>query len=193
MRLPTMVLLGAFTFCTSVAAQEKPAQVHQGLWGGFGLGGGVNVSEGDRWGVDVYGRIGGTLSQRVLLGGESSGWAGSHQGVDMARGNLTAIILYYPSLRGGLFLRGGLGFSYIQTSISDGTTVNGVFYQTTVSQTSGGFGATASVGYDVRLGRNIFLVPEFGWALQSVGSESTFFGVPSTVNILSFTLGLVWH
>ena len=193
MRLAAMVLLGALALGTSVAAQEKPVQVRKGLWGGFGLGGGVNGSEGNVWGVDVYGRIGGTLSQRVLLGGESSGWAGSRQGVDLARGNLSAIILYYPSLRGGLFLKGGLGFAYIQTSISDGSTVNGVFYQTTVSQTSGGFGATASVGYDVRLGRNIFLVPELGWALQSVGSESTFFGVPSTVNIFSFTLGLVWH
>lgn len=193
MRLTAMVLSCVLALGTSVAAQDRPVQVHQGLWGGFGLGGGVNGSEGNVWGGSAYGRIGGTLSQQVLLGGESSGWAGSRRGTDLTRGNLSAIILYYPSRRGGFFLKGGLGFAYILTSISEGSSVNGVFYQTTVSQTSGGFGATASVGYDVRLGRNIFLVPEFSWALQAVGSESTFFGVPSTVNIFSFTLGLVWH
>ena len=81
------------------------------------------------------------------------------------------------------------------TSIDQSATVGGIYYQTSVSQTKGGFGATASVGYDVRLGRNIYLVPEVGYYLQAVGSQtSTTFGTtPGTNNLITFSLGLVWH
>jgi hypothetical protein len=193
MRLAALVLLGALALNTSVMAQERPAQQHRGLWGGFGLGGGIDGDEGNTWGVSGYGRIGGTLSQKVLLAGESSGWIGSHQGVDLYRSNLSAVILFYPSVRGGLFFKGGMGFSYITTSISEFTNVGGIFYSSSVSHSQGGFGATAGAGYDVRLGRNIYLVPEVDWYLQAVGTDDSFFGVPSTVNIFAFSLGLVWH
>ncbi len=142
-----------------------------------------------------YGRIGGTLNQRVLLGAESSGWIGSHNEVDLSRGNLSAVALFYPSARGGFYLKGGIGFAYITTSISSSTTIGGVFYFNSVSESQGGFGATAGVGYDVRLGRNIYLVPAVDWYLQAVGSEtSPVFGeIPGTNNIIAFSLGLVWH
>jgi len=177
----------------------QDVQAHRGLWGGFGIGGGVNLTDtfdgGSLWGFSGYGRIGGTLNQRVLLGAESSGWIGSRDGVDYSRGNLSALLLFYPSPRGGLYLKGGLGFSYVTTSISSSTTIDGVFYFNSVSESKGGFGATAGVGYDVRLGRNIYLVPAVDWYLQAVGSEnsSVFGSLPGTNNQISFSLGLVWH
>lgn len=193
MRLMALVL-GLLVVGTSLGAQERPVQEHRGLWGGFGLGAGINADESSTWGVSGYGRIGGTLNQKVLLGGESSGWYGSHDGIDLARGNLSAILLFYPSVRGGLFLKGGLGFAYMTTSISQGTTVGGVYYSSSISQSNGGFGATAGVGYDVRLGRNIYLVPAVEWYLQAVGTQSNnYFGVSGTNNIFAFSLGLVWH
>jgi hypothetical protein len=197
MRIASLALLGSLVFGTSAAAQD--VQAHRALWGGFGFGGGVNLTDtfggGSLWGLNGYGRIGGTMSQQVLLGGESSGWIGSRDGVDYSRGNVSAILLFYPSPKGGFYLKGGLGFSYVTTSISSSTTIDGVFYFNSVSQSSGGFGATAGVGYDVRLGRNIYLVPAIDWYLQAVGSEdSSVFGtLPGTNNQIAFSLGLVWH
>ncbi len=199
MKLAIGLLLGSLAFAPQAAAQDKPVQQHRGLWGGFGLGGGVNLTqtfdEGSLWGVSGYGRIGGTLNQRVLLGAESSGWYGSSNGVDFSRGNLSGILLFYPSPRGGLYLKGGVGFGYVVTAINESYTVNGIYYSTSVSQTKGGFGATAGVGFDVRLGRNIYLVPAVDWYLQAVGSaDSGVFGsTPGTNNIIAFSLGLVWH
>lgn len=197
MRIATLALLGSLAFTTTSAAQD--VQAHRGLWGGFGIGGGINLTDtfngGSLWGFSGYGRIGGTLNQRVLLGAESSGWIGSRDGVDYSRGNLSALLLFYPSPKGGLYLKGGLGFSYVTTSISSSTTIDGVFYFNSVSESKGGFGATAGVGYDVRLGRNIYLVPAVDWYLQAVGSETSpvFGDIPGTNNIIAFSLGLVWH
>jgi hypothetical protein len=199
MRTAALILLGSLLLGTRASAQAIPVQQHHGLWGGFGLGTGVNLTGlndgGSLWGFTGYGRLGGTLSQRVLLGGESAFWIGSRDGVDFSRGNLSAVVLFYPQARGGLFLKGGIGLSYTMTAISQSTAVGGVYFQTSVSQSKGGFGATAGVGYDVRLGRNLYLVPEVGYYLQAVGSETSvnFGTTPGTNNIITFTLGLVWH
>jgi hypothetical protein len=199
MRIATLVLLGSLVLGSEALAQSTPVQPHKGLWGGFGLGGGVNLTdtfgEGSLWGFSGYGRIGGTLNQRVLLGAESAGWFGSRGGVDFSRGNLSGVLLFYPSPSGGFFLKGGIGFAYIMTSIYSSTTVGGVYYQNSTSQSKGGFGATAGVGYDLKIGRNIYLVPEVGWYLQAVGSQSSlvFGDTPGTNNIIAFALGLVWH
>lgn len=191
MRLAALLLLGTLALDTPLAAQES--QEHRGLWGGFGLGTGVNGDEGNAWGFSGYGRIGGTLSQRVLLGAESSGWIGSRGATDLYRSNFSGVILFYPRARGGFYLKGGAGFSYITTSISEFTTIGGVNYFSGVSQSETGFGATAGIGFDVRLGRNVYLVPEAAWYLQSVGDANNSFGVPGTINIFAFTVGLVWH
>ena len=182
MRIAALIVLGSLVPGTRASAQAIPVQQHQGLWGGFGVGTGVNLTQllsdpadglpsgGGLWGFTGYGRIGGTLSQRVLLGGESAFWIGSRDGVDFSRGNLSAVVLFYPQARGGLFLKAGIGLSYTMTALYQSTTVGGVYFQTNVSQSKGGFGATASVGYDLRLGRNIYLVPEVGYYLQ-VGDQ----------------------
>ena len=205
MRIAPLILLGSLVLGTRVSAQDKPVQQHRGLWGGFGLGGGVNLTDlggdslggggGSLWGFSGYARIGGTLNQRVLLGAESSGWFGSSGGIDYSRGNLSGIILFYPSPSGGFFLKGGIGFAYVMTGIYSSTTVGGVYYQNSTSQSQGGFGATAGLGYDLKLGRNIYLVPEVGWYLQAVGSETSivFGDTPGTNNIIAFSFGLVWH
>ena len=77
MRIATLALVGSLVLGTSASAQT--VQAHNALWGGFGIGGGVNLSDtfedGSLWGFSGYGRLGGTLSQRVLLGAESSGWS----------------------------------------------------------------------------------------------------------------------
>jgi len=120
MRIAALIVLGSLVPGTRASAQAIPVQQHQGLWGGFGVGTGVNLTQllsdpadglpsgGGLWGFTGYGRIGGTLSQRVLLGGESAFWIGSRDGVDFSRGNLSAVVLFYPQARGGLFLKAGI-------------------------------------------------------------------------------------
>jgi len=198
MRIAALVLLGSLVLVAPAVAQETPVQPHKGLWGGFGFGGGVNLTstmdEGSLWGFSAWARIGGTLNQRVLLGAESSGWLGSRGGVDFTRGNLSGVVLFYPR-GGGVFLKGGVGFAYIMSSIYSSTTVGGVYYSNSTSQSQGGFGATAGLGYDLKIGRNIYLVPEVDWYLQAVGSQtSIIFGdTPGTNNIITLSLGLTWH
>jgi hypothetical protein len=191
MRIATLALLGSLVFTTTSAAQD--VQEHRGLWGGFGLGTGINGNEGNSWGFDAYGRLGGSLNQRVLLGVESAGWYGSRDITDLYRSNFSGVILFYPGARGGLYLKGGAGLAYINTSISELTTIGGIDYYNSVSEGKTGFGATAGVGFDIRLGRNIYLVPAVDWYLQAVGDTDATFGVPSTINIFAVTIGLVWH
>lgn len=191
MRVTMLALLGSLVCATETLAQST--QEHRGLWGGFGIGTGINGSEGNSWGVAAYGRVGGTLSQRVLIGGETAGWYGTRDETDLYRSNLSAVLLFYPSERGGLFFKGGAGLAFITTSINEFFTVGGVNYYSGVSQSETGFGATAGAGFDVRLGRNLYLVPEVDWYLQTAGEANSAFGVPGTINIFTLTIGLVWH
>ena len=139
---------------------NRPAETPQSLWGGFGLGAGINVSEGDAW--------------------------RSRGATDLLRGNLLAIIVLYPSSRGGFFLKSGVGFGYMQTECC---TSGGL------SQKKGGFGATAGAGFDIRLGRNFYLVPAVDWHLQAIGADSSAASqaFSDTNGTVSFSVGLVWH
>ena len=47
-------------------------------------------------------------------------------------------------------------------------------YYNSISEAKTGFGATAGVGFDIRLGRNMYLVPELDWYLQAVGDTDAF-------------------
>ena len=143
MRIATLALLGSLMLGTRASAQ---VQEHSALWGGFGLGAGLDGNEGNTWGVLAYVRVGGTLSQRVLLGVESAGFYGSHLDTDLYRSNLSGVVLFYPGMRGGLFLKGGAGLSYVNTSISERTTIGGIDYYNSISEAKTGFGATA--GWD---------------------------------------------
>ena len=59
-------------------AHAQRQQRHEGFWIGFGIGGGANLSRGlddeTSGGGAAYLRLGGTLSQKFLLGGEILAW-----------------------------------------------------------------------------------------------------------------------
>jgi hypothetical protein len=183
MRAFGLALIASFHLAAPAAAQETPAR-HQGFWVGFGLGAGSNLTDGyddARLGGSGYVRLGGTVTQRLLVGGEALGWARTQDGSTISQGNVTATLLVYPA-RQGLFLKGGLGFaSWSQASTSGNTTI---------TTTEGGFGATVGGGYDVRLGRNLFLTPNVDFLLQAVDSEAF---ANTTGYLVLFTLGLTWH
>lgn len=172
------------------AAQTTEAHSHQGFWIGFGFGGGVNLSErldGKKLGgFGGYVRLGGTPSQKVLLGFEFVTWSAESDGTHFRR-NASFVTQFYPSERGGAFLKGGVGFAEISYASTAGNTI------TTTSVD--GFGLTLGAGLDVRLGRNIYLVPDLNLLLQFFKSKNdpVLGQIPRTNTILMFTVGLTSH
>jgi len=176
----------------SAAAQASgTGHEHRGFWIGFGVGGGVNLSEGmdgERLGGGSgYFRLGGTVSQHVLLGFEGIGWGRDDNGAAIARGNGSFAMLFYPSVKGGAFLKGGIGVSSISRATTSGNS--------TTTTTKSGFGFGLGAGWDVRLGHNLYLTPNLDFLFQAFESETdpVLGDIPGTNTILMFTLGLTWH
>ncbi|MGE5802127.1 MAG: hypothetical protein ACM358_07700 [Gemmatimonadota bacterium] len=179
----------ALTLATGVSAAQ--AHEHRGFWIGFGLGGGVNLNDGldgERLsGGTGYLRLGGTPSQRVLLGFEGNFWGRDQDGATIARGNGTFTTMFYPSTQGGGFLKGGIGWA----SISRATTVG----NSTTTTAEGGFGLTAGAGWDVKIGRNIYLTPNADVLFQwfDAKNDPVLGPIPGNNTILMVTMGLTWH
>ena len=187
----------ALTLAAGVAAAQAAGGTggggheHKGFWIGFGLGGGANLTKGldgeSLSGGGGYFRLGGTPNQRWLLGFEGNFWGRDQDGATIARGNGTFTALFYPSERGGAFLKGGVGWASISRETTSGNS--------TTTTTEGGFGLTAGLGADVRLGRNIYLTPNVDALFQWFESKTdpVLGTIPGHNTLLLFTLGLTWH
>jgi len=135
---------------TALTAQAQNPQTRQGFWFNLGLGYGSATCSDSCSSEDGFSgnlALGGTLSQKVLLGGGTNGWTKSQDGVTTTLSTLTAQIRFYPSAVGGFFLNGGLGLGMARGSgggISDSDT---------------GFGMLLGLGYDFRVGKNVSITP----------------------------------
>ena len=152
---------------TTVGTAQRP-QTRKGFWIAFGLGWGsadltCDGCSGPREGGGVgHLRLGGTLNQKVLLGGDVTGWTKEEGGAQLTVGTLVALIRFYPSARGGFFLLGGLGAGTIHVGI-DGFGSD--------SETGGG--ALVGLGYDIRLGGNVSLTPFWnGFAARTTNADA---------------------
>ena len=142
-----------------IASIGRP-QTREGFWfnGGLGYGwlgcqGGFGREGGFSGGLSA----GGAVSPRVLLGVGTSGWYKSVDGVTLTGGTLDGRIRFYPVLRSGFFLTGGLGLGNLSLG------VNGFG-----SETEYRVGALFGVGWDLRVGRNVSLTPFYnGFAVQT--------------------------
>lgn len=85
----------------------------------------------------------------------------------MTRGNGTFTAMYFPSGEGGFF----------------------------VNVSESGPGLTLGAGYDVRLGRNLYLTPNLDVLFQFIGAKNdpVLGRQPGASIIMLFTLGLTWH
>jgi hypothetical protein len=175
------VLSVALWLAAPAAAQVESK--HRGFWISFGLGGGWNVSQNvgvaqeTKPGGAGFIRLGGTPTQKLLLGGEAIAWGTEVDGATIGRGNGTVTVMFYPSVETGVFLKGGVGGSTFTTSVTSGNT--------TTTTTDNGFGATAGIGWDVRLGRNFYLTPTVDLLYQRVTDVSN--------AIVLITVGATWH
>jgi outer membrane autotransporter protein len=185
--------LGILALAVVPRARAQYPQRREGFWVGFGLGYGSadircdNCDSGPRTGgVTAFLKLGGTPSRHVLIGGGVNGWSHSSGGATETMGNVTGSLYYYPVAGSGLFLTGGLGFSnyHVDTSpSSDGT----------------GWGFTAGVGYDVRVGRNVSLTPvaNFVYGALADFDVATSGGLTTATgwrqNVIDLGLGVTFH
>jgi hypothetical protein len=135
-----------------VFAQDTP--VRQGFWFNIGLGyGSLGCQDcGDREGGASGGlALGGTVSQKVLLGVSSNVWTKSQDGVTLTAAAVTAAIRFYPSSTGRFFFLAGLGVGSVDLRFATGNV------SVSASQTGGG--ALLGLGYDIRVGNNASLTP----------------------------------
>ena len=183
-----IAVLGCVVLAAGVTGQEPETRTHRGYYAGFGLGTGWHNNttlDGDAlMGGGFYMRVGRSVSQRVLLGFDTVAWVRSENGVRSTRGNVSLGAMVYPSLDGGLYFRGTIGGAVDQVEIPLG---NG-FSQ---FEKRYGIGLGAGVGYDIPLGRNPYLTPNFDILIQNIDQV----GVGATsINIVTLiTVGLTWH
>lgn len=171
-------------------AQSAHQQVRHGFWISAGLGAGIYDLSCDGCSYDVAIdksgnlRMGGTVSQKVLVGGEMMAWAHYENGVDEWAGGLTAVVLYYPSATGGLFLSGGLGIA--------GYDASGYGWERSVTA----FALSGGVGYDLRLASSFSITPFFNGfygtkaSLEFPGTQT---GAEVSQSLLQLGLAITFH
>jgi len=163
------------------AGAQRAADRHEGFWIGAGLGGGWNTDRGTDGetlgGGAVYIRLGGSPSPKLLIGGEAIGWGRELNNTTLSRGNATFSLMFYPGRNGGLFLKGGVGAATVDQSVTVG--------RVTTTLRGSGFGSTVGLGWDLKVGRNLYLTPNLDFLYQSVDGGS------NTLTLLTF--GATWH
>jgi uncharacterized protein YraI len=131
-------------------------QIREGFWFNAGLGFGSLGCEnciGRENGLSGGLSLGGRISDKVLLGVGTAGWAKElEDGELISVGTLDARMRFYPARRSGFFLTGGLGIGSV--------TVEG--------ESEFGVGLILGVGWDIRVARNVSLTPFYsGFAMSS--------------------------
>lgn len=179
----------ALTLASELSAQRTPARA--GFWYTVGLGTGwarvsCDICKADhRPGLSAHLRLGGGLSRSLLIGAEMAGWRARSNEVDQTLAALSAAAYWYPSRRSPLYLKGGVGFLTHQAQ--DGTDVI----------TSTGVGPQLGLGYELRVGRNVFLAPYFNAAYGSLAGGVKFNGAEileqATVTLVQLGVALTGH
>ena len=176
----------ALLLLAATPAQAQRSAVHEGYWISFGFGGGTafgdDAFDGDsKFGGAGFLRMGGSPSQQLLIGGEIIGWGTEQDNVRIGRGALMFTAMYYPSPKGGFYLKGGAGFAGRSAEwdirVGDLTA--------TVKEDQGGIGLGAGLGMDIQLGRNFFLTPALDFVYTGTEGDGA--------SLLLFTVGATWH
>lgn len=168
--------------------REVAADGRQGFWLDVGLGAGrerVNL-DGDGlgysdplWNPTVRLALGGTPNRNVRLGGEVFVWINDRNGLTETLSSFSAIGQFYPHRKSGFHLKGGLGLA--RSSVSDN-------YGNGIGDT--GFGLTAGAGWEVRVGRKVWLTPRVDLYQQWYSPGS---GTGYAEQVLNFGLGVTFQ
>jgi hypothetical protein len=128
----------------------------RGLWFGLGVGAGGESNDfiaGAGYSDPFYQptvslRLGGTLGQHLRLGGEVLSWINEEDDAVESLSSLLFVAQVYPIKAAGLYFKGGLGIGRNAVSFDDGFDVGDT-----------GFAGLVGAGYELRLGRHIYLNP----------------------------------
>ena len=175
-RKPWVIALLLLVSAVHPGAAQYP-QTRQGFWFNVGLGyGSLGCKDcSDRTGGLSGGlSLGGTISQKVLLGAGTTGWYKSEGGATLTVGTLDARLRLYPSATGGFFFQTGLGIGSISAAVSGFG-----------SATEYGIGGVLGLGYDARIGKNVSLTPYLnGFAVNTSNGNA---------NVVQFGVGITFH
>ncbi len=127
-----------------------------GFWLGLGLGAGgesFDLQPGIGYSSVLYRptvsfRLGGTISQRFRLGAEVLTWINQVGPAVESLSSALFIAQFYPWTGAGLYLKGGAGIGRNAVSFDDG-----------YDEGDTGFAGLIGAGYELRLGRRLFLNP----------------------------------
>jgi hypothetical protein len=183
-RPPHIAVLLLATTCPELVAQHR----HQGFWIGLSPGG-VGTAGDHGLAYPQYLRLGGTVSQQLLIGVETF-TAILDLDPPAVSGNLSLLAVAYPSPKGGLFAKAGAGLALAKAECPG----------TEPDDSQLGLGATLGLGYDLRLARNTYLTAS-GDVLLGTGERPLcpVPGQPEAAVVrdyspgVFFTLGITWH
>src|SRR2546423_6563071 len=119
----TALALAAITAClvgAALAQQPRQPLLRHGFWfsGGLGYGSlGCQDCSGRTGAVSGNISLGGTLSQKLLLGVSTNGWTKSESGSSLTVAAVTAAGCFSPAPTRGFFLTGGLGLGTLSAGV----------------------------------------------------------------------------
>jgi hypothetical protein len=197
--LVALVWLGVLAGCATIHRPQRPHRT--GLWGEFAGGGGqlrmscstctdpINAP-----GATGLTRIGGTLSDRVLLGGESAIFIDEAFGFSAGDSTTVAqletvgvVVLWFP-WRSGVFFKGGVGIAEGLFTIDNGTA--------RPDSTEGvGIGMTFGFGLDVPISRKFAFTANAASFVTAIGDIV----LPSRRvddvigSMFQFSVGVTWR
>lgn len=124
-------------------------------------------------------RLGGTVSQHLRLGGELFAWVNDRNGAVETLSSAAAIAQLYPFARAGLYIKGGIGLGRSAVEV-DGFTNDDY-----------GVSGHLGLGYEIRVGRRISIVPAADLVQQVYGGRGGLPGYTERLGVLS--LGVAYQ
>lgn len=176
-----------------VQAQQPPPGLvevkeggRRGFWLGLGVGAGGESNDvaGPGYSTLFYQptislRAGGTVSSHLRLGGEILSWVDDQGHATATLSSALFIAQFYPLSNVGFYLKGGAGVARNAVDFDDGFGVGDT-----------GFAGLVGAGYELRLGRGIYLNPTVDLVGHSYGGRA---GGGYSERLVNFGLGVLFQ
>jgi hypothetical protein len=177
------------------SAQDTPrglVEVHEGgrhgFWGALGLGAGgeaFDLRDGAGYSGELYRptvslRLGGTPAPWIRLGGEVQTWIDDQGRQTESLTSVLFISQLYPAPATGLYLKGGVGFGRSAVDFDGGF----------VGLDETGFAGLLGAGWEVRVGRRLYLNPAVDLIEQRYTGRG---GERFRERIVNFGLGVLFQ
>lgn len=191
--LIVQVTIGLVWPTRAVRAQQAPPGLvevkdgsRRGFWLGLGVGAGGESNDVARAGYSslyyqptVSLRAGGTVGPHLRLGGEILSWFDEQRDAVASLSSALFIAQFYPLTPAGLYLKAGAGIGRNALDFDYGFGVGDT-----------GFAGLLGAGYELRLGRRLYLTPTVDLVGHRYDSRG---GHGYTERLVNFGLGVVFQ